>query len=185
MTRFFLALYDFFAPRRRLLAGLTAAAVLLFALLATRVRFDENITDIFPKTADGQNMSMVFNNLKSKDRIIVLFSARDADVTEDDLIGACDAFAERLGEPSVREGIPLRHLRDRRGGNFPHHRLLYDYLPVFLDEADYARIDSLLENGGIGPVMERNYQRLLSPAGIGLGGFIARDPLSDRREGAG
>ena len=64
MTRFFLALYDFFAPRRRLLAGLTAAAVLLFALLATRVRFDENITDIFPKTADGQNMSMVFNNLK-------------------------------------------------------------------------------------------------------------------------
>ena len=178
MTRFFLALYDFFAPRRRLLAGLTAAGVLLFALLATRVRFDENITDIFPKTADGQNMSMVFNNLKSKDRIIVLFSARDADVTEDDLIGACDAFAERLGEPSVREGI--RSVTSEIGGEEISRTtdFIYDYLPVFLDEADYARIDSLLENGGIGPVMERNYQRLLSPAGIGLGGFIARDPLS-------
>ncbi len=178
MTRFFLALYDFFAPRRRLLAVLTAGAVLLFALLAARVRFDENITDIFPKTTDGQNMSMVFNNLKSKDRIIVLFSARDAEVTEDDLVEACDAFAAGLEEPSVREGI--RSVTSEIGGEEISRTadFIYDYLPVFLDEADYARIDSLLDNGGIEAVMERNYQRLLSPAGIGLGGFIARDPLS-------
>lgn len=207
MTRFFLRLYDFFAPRRGWLFALTAACVALLALLAARVRFDENITDIFPRTADGQNLSMIFNNLKTKDRIFVLFSAHDEGATQDDLIAACDDFARQLAASDARADIrsitaSIGEEEIARTTDF-----IYDHLPVFLDEGDYARIDSLLAadggggrnapdgagagsghgvygaDGGAGPdgidaAMQRNYRRLLSPAGLGLGAFIARDPLS-------
>lgn len=178
MTRFFLALYDFFSTRRRLLFSLTAAVVVLLALFASRIRFDENITDIFPKTAEGQNLSMVFNNLKSNDRLIVLFEARDSLTTQDDLIEACDAFAAGLDTPALSGSI--RSVTAEIGSEeiLRTTDFVYDYLPVFLDSVDYARIDSLLDNGGIGAIMEHNYQRMLSPVGIGLGTFIARDPLS-------
>ncbi|MEG0788690.1 MAG: 1-acyl-sn-glycerol-3-phosphate acyltransferase [Alistipes sp.] len=178
MTGLFLSLYVFFRPRRKLLFCLTIGLVFLLALLASRVRFDENITDIFPKTTDGQNMSMVFNNLKSKDKIIVLFSARDANVSKDDLVEACNAFAARLDTPSVRESI--RSVTTGIDSNEIAHTadFIYDHLPIFLDEADYTRIDSLIQSGGIDRIMEQNYQRMLSPLGLGLGEFIARDPLS-------
>lgn len=178
MTRLFLAIYDFFRPRRKLLACLMVGVVVALALLASRVRFDENITDIFPRTTDGQNMSMVFNNLKSKDKIIVLFSARGESTSEDQLVEACDAFAAQLDTPELRESI--RSVTAEIGSDEIARTadFIYDHLPVFLDEADYTRIDSLIRNGGIDRIMEQNYQRMLSPVGIGLGQFIARDPLS-------
>ncbi|WP_295938476.1 1-acyl-sn-glycerol-3-phosphate acyltransferase [uncultured Alistipes sp.] len=178
MTRLFLFLYDFFRPHRKLLFSLTAGIIVLLALLASRVHFDENITDIFPKTTDGQNMSMVFNNLKSKDKIIVLFSARRADVSQDDLVEACDAFAAGLDTLNIHESIRSVTFEIGNDEIARTTDFIYDYLPVFLDQTDYARIDSLIRTGGIDPVMQQNYQRMLSPAGIGLGEFIARDPLS-------
>ncbi|MEG1983128.1 MAG: 1-acyl-sn-glycerol-3-phosphate acyltransferase [Alistipes sp.] len=178
MTELFLSLYDFFRTRRKLLFCLTIFAVILLALLACRVRFDENITDIFPKTTDGQNMSMVFKNLKSKDKIIVLFTARDENVSEDDLIEVCDDFAARLNTPDIRKNIRsitsgIDSDEIARTTDF-----IYNHLPIFLDEADYVRIDSLLQSGGIDRIMKQNYQRMLSPISLGLGEFIARDPLS-------
>lgn len=178
MTGLFLSLYDFFRPRRKLLFCLTVAMLVVLALLACRIRFDENITDIFPKTTDGQNMSLVFNNLKSKDKIIVLFSARGADVSPDDLIEACDAFAAGLNTPTVRQSI--RSVTAEIGNDEIARTtdFIYNHLPVFLGDADYARIDSLIQGGGIDRIMDQNYQRMLSAAGIGLGEFISRDPLS-------
>ncbi len=177
MTRFFLSIYDYFSTRRSLLFSLTMLVVALLTLLATKVKFDENITDIFPKTQAGENMSMVFKNLKSKDRILVLFSARGEETTQEDLIEACDDFAFQLTESPVKKDI--RRLTTTVGSNEISRttEFIYDYLPVFLTEEDYSRIDSLLDKDALREVMRCNYQRMLSPVGIGLSNFIARDPL--------
>ncbi len=177
MTRFFLSIYDYFSTRRGLLFSLTMLVVVLLTLLATRVRFDEHITDIFPTTEAGENMSMVFENLKSKDRMLVLFSANDEATSQEELIDACDDFARRLAESPVRKDI--RQLTTTVGSNEISRttEFIYDHLPVFLTGEDYARIDSLLDDAALHEVMQRNYRRMLSPVGIGLSGFIARDPL--------
>ncbi len=178
MTALFLSIFDFFESRRPLLFGLTFTSIVVMVLLATRVEFDEKITDIFPKTEEGQNMSMVFDNLKSKDRIIVLFTARDPEVGKDELIEACDSFAEQLDRPEIMEHIETLTSGVGSDEIARTTEFIFDHLPVFLDEQDYRRIDSLMEHRCIGRIMERNYQRMLSPMSIGLSGFIARDPLS-------
>ena len=177
MTKLFLYIYDFFETRRSLLFGMTILVVGLLTLLATKVEFDEKITDIFPKTEEGKNMSMIFDNLKSKDRFVVIFS-KEGEATTGDLIDACDEFAERLDEEPIRQHIlsvtsTIDSDEIARTTDF-----IYNYLPIFLEEEDYERIDSLLAKGRVDEIMVRNYQRLLSPMGIGLGSFIARDPLS-------
>ena len=179
MTKLFLDIYDFFETRRSLLFGMTLVVVCLLTFLSTRVEFDEKITDIFPRTEEGKDLSMIFDNLKSKDRFVVLFSARDAGgATAEDLMEACDDFAKRLSEEpfdrdiaSVTSSIDSDEIA--RTTDF-----IYNNLPIFLSEEDYARIDSLLLYGGIDRIMAENFQRLLSPVGIGLGMFMARDPLS-------
>ena len=178
MTQIFLKIYDFFESRRSLLFGGTILLVSLLSFLATRVRFDEKITDIFPKTEEGKNMSMVFDNLKSKDRIIVLFTANDASTTTDELIERCDLFADQLEQSEAHKAIQsitavIDSDQINRTTDF-----IYKNLPIFLDAEDYRRIDSLIEHHAIGQIMQSNYQRLLSPVGIGLSRFIAQDPLS-------
>ncbi len=178
MTRLFLHIYDFFETRRSLLFGMTILVVCLLTLLATRVTFDEKITDIFPKTEEGQNMSMIFENLKSKDRFVVLFSKSNDETTTADLAEACDRFAEQLEASPVAQDIASLTSTIDSDEIARTTDFIYAHLPIFLGEEDYRRIDSMLLDGGIDRIMTLNYQRILSPVGIGLGGFIARDPLS-------
>ena len=54
---------------------------------------------------------------------------------------------------------------------------IYDNLPVFLTEDDYARMDSVLTADGIERRMRSNYLHLLSPAGVALKSILPRDPV--------
>ena len=54
---------------------------------------------------------------------------------------------------------------------------IYDNLPVFLTEADYVRMDSVLTPEGIEHRMRSNYLNLLSPAGVALKNILPRDPV--------
>jgi predicted RND superfamily exporter protein len=50
---------------------------------AWQVRFEENVTRFFPDTKNNQNITKVFDNLKIKDKIIILISPADSIVTPD------------------------------------------------------------------------------------------------------
>src|SRR5690606_24027494 len=54
---------------------------------------------------------------------------------------------------------------------------VYDNLPLFLDESDYALIDKKLNNDSISVQVEKNYKTLISPTGIVAKDFILNDPL--------
>ena len=54
---------------------------------------------------------------------------------------------------------------------------VHQHLPVFLDDKDYAKLDSIVKPENIKGVLESNYRQLISPAGVAVKGIIAQDPL--------
>ena len=72
---------------------------------AWQVRFEENVTRFFPDTKNSQNITKVFDNLKIKDKIIILISPADSTVTPDLMIEAGDQLKQNLLEESNQTWI--------------------------------------------------------------------------------
>ena len=179
MTQFFIGLYDYFERHKILFYLSLISCVLLMGFFALQVRFEENITQFFPDTKDSQNTIKVFDNLKIKDKIIIMLSSVDTchQVEPDSLIEAAGQLQQTLTEKAggtLIKGIFAQVDQSLIGGATD---FVYEHLPLFLTDTDYQRFDSLLTEKGIQATMQKNYTNLLSPAGIALRSYILRDPL--------
>lgn len=179
MTQFFIGLYDYFERHKILFYLSLISCVLLMGFFALQVRFEENITQFFPDTKDSQNTIKVFDNLKIKDKIIIMLSSADTchRVEPDSLIEAAGRLQQTLTEKAggtLIKGIFAQVDQSLIGGATD---FVYEHLPLFLTDTDYQRFDSLLTEKGIQAIMQKNYTNLLSPAGIALRSYILRDPL--------
>ena len=179
MTQFFIGLYDYFERHKILFYLSLISCVLLMGFFALQVRFEENITQFFPDTKDSQNTIKVFDNLKIKDKIIIMLSSADTchQVEPDSLIEAAGQLQQTLTEKAggkLIKGILAQVDQSLIGGATD---FVYEHLPLFLTDTDYQRFDSLLTEKGIQATMQKNYTNLLSPAGIALRSYILRDPL--------
>lgn len=179
MTQFFIGLYDYFERHKILFYLSLISCVLLMGFFALQVRFEENITQFFPDTKDSQNTIKVFDNLKIKDKIIIMLSSADTchQVEPDSLIEAAGQLRQTLTEKAggtLIKGIFAQVDQSLIGGATD---FVYEHLPLFLTDTDYQRFDSLLTEKGIQATMQKNYTNLLSPAGIALRSYILRDPL--------
>lgn len=179
MTKFFIRLYDYFEKHRLLFYLSLNLCVLLMGFFACQVKFEENVTRFFPDTKDAQNATKVFDNLKIKDKIILMISAADstADTPADSLVEAAGELQQRLMEKLG--GTLIKDIFAQVDGNLINEAsdFVYSNLPLFLTEEDYLRFDTLLTDEHIAAIMQRNYTNLLSPAGMALRGFILKDPL--------
>ena len=179
MTQFFIGLYDYFERHKILFYLSLISCVLLMGFFALQVRFEENITQFFPDTKDSQNTIKVFDNLKIKDKIIIMLSSADTchRVEPNSLIEAAGQLQQTLTEKAggkLIKGIFAQVDQSLIGGATD---FVYEHLPLFLTDTDYQRFDSLLTEKGIQAIMQKNYTNLLSPAGIALRSYILRDPL--------
>lgn len=179
MTQFFIGLYDYFERHKILFYLSLISCVLLMGFFVLQVRFEENITQFFPDTKDSQNTIKVFDNLKIKDKIIIMLSSADTchRVEPDSLIEAAGQLQQTLTEKAggtLIKGIFAQVDQSLIGGATD---FVYEHLPLFLTDTDYQRFDSLLTEKGIQAIMQKNYTNLLSPAGIALRSYILRDPL--------
>ena len=179
MTQFFIGLYDYFERHKILFYLSLISCVLLMGFFALQVRFEENITQFFPDTKDSQNTIKVFDNLKIKDKIIIMLSSADTchRVEPDSLIEAAGRLQQTLTEKAggtLIKGIFAQVDQSLIGGATD---FVYEHLPLFLTDTDYQRFDSLLTEKCIQAIMQKNYTNLLSPAGIALRSYILRDPL--------
>lgn len=179
MTQFFIGLYNYFERHKILFYLSLTFCVLFMGYFALQVRFEENVTHFFPDTKDSQNTIKVFENLKIKDKIIVMLSSADTchAVEPDSLIDTAGQLQQTLMDKAggtLIKGIFAEVDQSLIGGATD---FVYDHLPLFLTDTDYQRFDSLLTTEGIRDVMQKNYTRLLSPTGIALRSYILNDPL--------
>ena len=178
MATLFISLYDFFKARLTIFWTVFAVSVLLLGFIASRISLEEDITKFFPDDERVEKLNYVFQNSKFVERIVVMVSVRDSASAPvpDSLV----AFAETLAGRMDQELRPFISRMVTRVDDDVVLRLfssVYDNLPVFLDEQDYAKLDSIVEPGNLERTLETNYRQLISPAGLVVKQIIAKDPL--------
>lgn len=172
MKGFFTALYDLFHRQRIAGMVLLVIAIATMAFIASRVRFKEDISDMLP----GSAMSEVFKNSSLSDRIILTITAADTSLDPEDLIQTAEAMSESLnGElKSFVNSVEYRVEEERIHEVMETMRR---YLPLFMEESDYRRLDSVLTDEGLARQVQSNYVNLIGPAGFALKRTILEDPL--------
>lgn len=150
------------------------SSVLLMAFLSSKLTLQMDITSFLPSGGDTE---VVFKNLKSTDRIVVMIKSDS--ITDDvyDKIELSEIFKERLLENSDTAHIStIQTMVDVDSYNKTID-FIYNNLPFYLDESDYRILDSLLTENACEAKMQDNYTKLTSPLSVGLNDLILRDPL--------
>lgn len=177
MTSFFIHIYDFFGRHKGWLYTSLVVWVLLMLSLTSRIRFQENISSFFPDNTGAERALNVFDNLKVKDKIVIMLSSKRAGADNTQLT----TFADDLAGTLQREdrGQLIQQVFSKVDGKVVNEAAdyVYAHLPLFLTERDYQRFDTLLTASRIRQQMERNYENLLSPAGMVMQDFVMRDPI--------
>ncbi len=178
MEEFFLRLYRFFSTRKPAFRIVFAALVLALAAGASRIDLEEDITRFFPNDARVEKLNYVFQNSKLVERLVIMVSVADsaAHPEPDSLTALAGALINRMDtvlKPYVKN-IVSRVDDDKVMDVF---RTVHDHLPVFLEESDYAQLDTLTAPEQVQRTLANHYRQLISPAGIAVKKIIAQDPL--------
>ncbi|MDR2622243.1 MAG: 1-acyl-sn-glycerol-3-phosphate acyltransferase [Dysgonamonadaceae bacterium] len=180
MIRFFLSIYRFFDKRKMLLYGILLLVLALLVYHALQIRFVEDVNSFMPQTKNSGNIGEVFKHLKVKDKIILMYSPDNEkdSIPPEALIKAGDAFIDSLlaseaGQSHIKSVLS----KIDAGITDKAYRYITGNLPVFLDSADYHRIDSLLVPENMDKRLMNNYYYLISPLSLISKKYIFDDPL--------
>lgn len=125
-------------------------------------------------------MNFVYHNSKLLDKVVFMVSL--ADSTSPANPQALTTFADLLTDTLTTLFVPDKITSITTG---PDSKLItglfdevYYNLPIFLDSADYIKIDSVLTDSAIKKVLQKDYRTLVSPAGFATKKMIQKDPLN-------
>ncbi|HNW68845.1 MAG TPA: 1-acyl-sn-glycerol-3-phosphate acyltransferase [Bacteroidales bacterium] len=179
MSFLFLKIYDFFSRRKYLLFTILFLLVAVCWFLSVRVKFSEDITDFLPKTKDVENINDVFKLIKSNDKLVIIISSQGSGSENTGrLISYADMLSEDIRKqlmPALIKDMTYRISEEQMSGTYD---VLWKNLPLFLDEDDYQRLSTMIDEKKIDSVLNSNYKMLVSPAGIFMRKYIVRDPLN-------
>ena len=167
-----LSVYDFFRHHTVMFYALLVSVFLLCGVSILRLDYKEDISDFLPFTKQQRQAFDIYRQISGAERIVVIFEGGDTEQKEE----AVDAFAVLCEQDSVLRDhltcqIDMQLYLDGL------HRV-YAHIPYFLTEADYERIDSLLQAGDAVKERLANSKRLLQmPVSSFVQQTISDDPL--------
>jgi len=148
------------------------------ALGASRVNIEEDISRIFPDDPRVNDLRDVFQRSRFVERLVLMVSPTDstAEASPDSLVVVAQDLEQRIHD---HVGDYVKQLSGRVGEDqlFTLYNIIRDHLPIFLEDEDFAALDSLNRDENIRAVMESNYRQLISPSGVALKRVIVNDPL--------
>ena len=142
MTKFFLRIYDFLERRRWLTIGLAVVLTGLFAFLASRVRYEEDIARFLPSGDESQKYQEVYQQFAAQNRVVVVFSPKSDDVDNEAVESAIAMFGEAIEGSEMVENLNVTIDETQV---FDLMDAVYAHLPYLLEESDYQYVDSLLQ----------------------------------------
>ncbi|WP_119078951.1 trifunctional MMPL family transporter/lysophospholipid acyltransferase/class I SAM-dependent methyltransferase [Chitinophaga alhagiae] len=175
----FISIYNFFNARKWLLWLFTLGCFVLCGWLASRIRLEEDITRILPRDKKIDHLQQFMQNSKFADKLVVMLAQQDttAPAEPDSLAALAQAFTEGLQQARLQPYIKTVQGQADDALVMELMQAVQNHLPVFLDEKDYAAIDSLITPQALRQKMADNYNTLLSPAGLVLKRMIQADPV--------
>jgi hypothetical protein len=177
MEFLFLSLYDYFKKNRSLLYGIFIGLFLLMGVGAMQVKVEEDISRFFPNDKKLEKINQIFQHSKFMDKLVVMVSLRDSTrASPDSLIRFTDELVNRV-EADLTPYVKKITYKVDDELTLQLFNVIYQHLPLFLGEEDYASIDSLTKEEVVRANLQRSYRQLISPAGIALKKIIVKDPL--------
>ncbi len=172
MHRIFIALY-YLIQRNRLAAALLAIALLFTGVFyASKIKFEEDISQMLPKSGKSDITAQVLSQLEFSDKIIVLINSKPGD---EQLTETADAFIDRLAplKPYIKS-IQGKVDEDQISGTFDFAQ---QNIPLLLVEDDYRIIEDRISSDSIDHRLAANYRALTAPTSLVTKEFIKKDPL--------
>lgn len=179
MSKLILNIYDLFRRRRWLCRSIFAALTAVLVALVMTLHYKEDISDFLPLDHDNRQAMAVYQDISGANRIYAFVMMRDsAQNSPERLAEGVDLLTQTLAEtdtagllPDVISSIDLEQIMGVASA-------VYDDIPYFMTERDYARADSLLAIPGYTAAQLMNdKEQLQSPAAGFSVETMSRDPL--------
>lgn len=174
METFFYYLYRLIKKHKIISILLGLGFLLVFGFFTSKIKFEEDITRIIPKSERSDVASKVLKQLNFADKITVILEKK-GNGTDDDLAEIAQTFLD-----SIESCSP--YIRDIEGKIDDENiqetfEFIRSNLPLFLDEEDYKIIADKIQSDSIQHQTEQNFRTLISPTGMVAKDFILNDPL--------
>ncbi len=178
MTKFLLKIYDYFTAHRVARYATLAILTVVILLLASSLRYKEDISDFLPVGGKHATALKMYQNMSGANKIFITFQAEDSQET-DMLVEAADSYVECLRQDyTFADSLNIMSEVDM---NLADSLLdfVYGNIPYLLRTEDYDRIDSLLSSPDYVKLqLEEDLRLLMFPSGGLLSANIGRDPLN-------
>jgi len=183
MNKFFLSLHDRLSRNKPLSIAILLVITALCVFSALHLDYKENIADFLPTDPEKERYTSVYDDLGNQGQITVIFSADttkfDNDAALDALMEALDAFESNWRTTDTASLVSDLQCKIDDNQAFEAIDFIRENQPLFLTEADYHRMDSLLTTPDYVATCISNVRRMLTfpTAGFVVEGVKA-DPLN-------
>tara|TARA_R110000851_G_scaffold61343_4_gene141018 strand:- start:94416 stop:96836 length:2421 start_codon:yes stop_codon:yes gene_type:complete len=174
MDRFFFKLYTSIQKQKAVFFIVLALVCTGLASIAFQVSFEEDISKLIPSNSENEQFQKVLKNIRFTDKVIVNIKKENG--TTEDLVNYALELKDSLD--SLR-GDYIKNIQGtaKEEALFETLDFVYDNLPLFFTETDYAILKRSLSEDSIAKTMEENYKTLISPSGMIAKKQILKDPL--------
>ncbi len=178
METILINIYQYFNQHKKILYGIFIGSFLVLLYFAANIKLEEDISKILPKDKSVEKMNKVLQQSKFIDKMVVMISLKDTSAASQP--DSLTAYAEQFSTQVKSKLAPLidkvnDKVDDSSVMNLYH--TINQFLPVYLDDDDYKKIDTLIEPDHIKSTLSQNIRTLSSPAGIALKEMISNDPV--------
>lgn len=157
-------LYDYLSQHTKMLWGGLSIIIMVLVISVCALRYSEDIFDFLPVDEEYKESMDIYTKITEANRVVILFEGQ----SPDSICNAIDACTQLL--PNVITELDINSYQERLA-------FIYQQMPYFLEEVDYARLDTLLTQENIEKVIKRNKESLMIPGSSFLYNSIAADPL--------
>jgi len=179
MSKLFTSIYHYFQKRRLSLFGIVIALFVVCIYFATQLKLEEDISSFMPNTSETERTNFVIRNININDKIIVKLSVTDSTMpdAQDYLMAWADTLVDSLrinpGEGYIKDIFyKVDDSKITETSDF-----ILQNLPLYLEELDYQRLDSMLNSDGIRSTLDQVKRDLVSPMGLIYKKYLIADPF--------
>ncbi|MFV0605303.1 MAG: 1-acyl-sn-glycerol-3-phosphate acyltransferase [Niabella sp.] len=176
MPVFFSSLYQYFSRHKNWLYGILLFSFLVFVFFALKVKLVEDVYAIIPKDEKTEQFTNVFQNSKFADKLTIMVSLKDTALVEpDSLVMYADALADKLQKSASPYILSIKNQVNDEF-TLQLFTTIQQNLPIFLDAADYKKIDTLIQPEYVKKTLANDIKLLNTPTAFALKNIIANDP---------
>ena len=181
MHRIFLPLYRFFEDHKALMFTLLVASTLIFAWFASKLRYEEDIIKLLPRSATSSELA--FTDIGLVDKVFVQLTSRDTlNPVEPAVLGSnlaefCEILEERDSTTHLIAGC-LNSLDMETVFDAMDYAM--EHIPSFVDTAWYRSIEQVITPEAIEAQMAENARIIQEDETGDATQMVVMDPLNLR-----